>query len=51
MKQPRSIMNTVLWIVQVLWGIFFTVTGIGKILCYKPALWNQALHEDWRIIG
>jgi len=31
--------------VQVLWGVFFSVTGFGKVLCYNPALWNQALHE------
>jgi hypothetical protein len=51
MKQPRSTMNTALWAVQALWGIFLSVTAIGKILCYKPVLWNQALNEDWRIIG
>jgi hypothetical protein len=28
-----------------LWGVFFSITGFGKILWYKPALWNQALHE------
>ena len=38
-------MNTVLWIGQVLWGVFFSVTGFGKVLCYNPALWNQALQE------
>ncbi len=38
-------MNTVLWIVQVLWGVFFSVTDFGKVLCYNPALWNQALQE------
>jgi|HubBroStandDraft_1064217.scaffolds.fasta_scaffold576379_2 uncharacterized membrane protein YphA (DoxX/SURF4 family) len=38
-------MKTTLWIVQVLWGVFFSITGFGKILWYKPALWNQALHE------
>ena len=38
-------MNKVLWSVQVLWGVFFSMTGFGKIICYKPALWNQALHE------
>jgi uncharacterized membrane protein YphA (DoxX/SURF4 family) len=38
-------MNTALWAVQILWGIFFSVTGFGKIIWYKPALWNQALHE------
>jgi hypothetical protein len=38
-------MKTLLWIVQVLWGVFFSITGFGKILWYKPILWNQALHE------
>lgn len=34
-------MNTVLWIMQVLWGVFFSVTGFGKICCYNSALWNE----------
>jgi uncharacterized membrane protein YphA (DoxX/SURF4 family) len=34
-------MNTVLWIVQVLWGVFFSVTGFGKICYYNSALWNE----------
>ncbi len=38
-------MNTALWTVQVLWSVFFSLTGFGKVLCYKPALWNQALHD------
>jgi uncharacterized membrane protein YphA (DoxX/SURF4 family) len=38
-------MNTALWTMQVLWGVFFSITGFGKILWYKPVLWNQALHE------
>jgi DoxX-like family len=38
-------MKTLLWSMQVLWGIFFSLTGFGKIFWYKPALWNQALHE------
>ena len=38
-------MKTALWTVQVLWGVFFSITGFGKVLCYKPALWTQALHE------
>ena len=38
-------MNNALWTVQVLWGVFFSVTGFGKILCYKPDLWNQALQQ------
>jgi uncharacterized membrane protein YphA (DoxX/SURF4 family) len=45
MQQPRSIMNTALWTVQVLWGIFFSLSGFGKISCYKSALWNQGLQE------
>jgi len=38
-------MKIALWTLQVLWGVFFSLNGFGKILCYKPALWNQALHE------
>ncbi len=38
-------MKTALWTAQVLWGIFFSLTGFGKIFWYHPALWNQALHE------
>jgi uncharacterized membrane protein YphA (DoxX/SURF4 family) len=45
MQQPRSILNTALWTVQVFWGIFFSLNGFGKILCYKSALWNQGLQE------
>ena len=37
MYQPRSTMNTALWTVQVLWGVFFSLTGFGKVLCYSPA--------------
>jgi len=38
-------MKTALWTAQILWGVFFSMTGFGKILWYKPALWNQALHQ------
>jgi uncharacterized membrane protein YphA (DoxX/SURF4 family) len=40
-----SAMNAALWTAQVLWGVFFSLNGFGKVLCYKPALWNQALQE------
>jgi uncharacterized membrane protein YphA (DoxX/SURF4 family) len=40
-----SALNAALWTVQMLWGVFFSLNGFGKILCYKPALWNQALQE------
>lgn len=45
MKQPRSIMNIGLWTVQVLWGVFFCITGFGKIMCYRPDVWNLTLHQ------
>ncbi len=38
-------MKTTLWILQVLFGVSFSITGFGKILWYKPALWNEALHQ------
>ena len=38
-------MNNALWTVQVLWGVFFSLNGFGKIVWYNPALWNQALQE------
>jgi hypothetical protein len=38
-------MNTTLWTAQVLWGVFFSLNGFGKIVWYNPGLWNQALQE------
>lgn len=38
-------MKKALWALQVLWGVFFSVTGFGKIMCYKPEVWNQTLHQ------
>src|SRR5262245_9916197 len=38
-------MNTGLWTMQVLWGVFFSLNGFGKVCCYNSALWNQALQE------
>jgi hypothetical protein len=37
MHQPRSTMNAALWNVQVLWGVFFSLTVFGKVSCYSPA--------------
>lgn len=48
MYQPRlgeATMNTALWTVQVLWGVFFCFTGFGKIMCYSPDVWNHTLHQ------
>lgn len=38
-------MKTTLWILQILWGVSFSITGFGKILWYRPDLWNEALHQ------
>jgi uncharacterized membrane protein YphA (DoxX/SURF4 family) len=45
MQQPRPFMNVALWTVQVLWGVFFCLTGFGKIMCYRPEVWNHTLHQ------
>jgi uncharacterized membrane protein YphA (DoxX/SURF4 family) len=37
--------NVALWILQVLWGVFFCFTGFGKIMCYRPDVWNHTLHQ------
>jgi hypothetical protein len=34
----EATMNIASWTVQVLWGVFFSLKGLGKILCYNPAL-------------
>ena len=38
-------MKTTLWILQVLWGVSFSMNGFGKIVWYNQALWNQALQQ------
>jgi uncharacterized membrane protein YphA (DoxX/SURF4 family) len=30
---------------QLLWGVFFSLNGFGKICCYNTALWNQSVQE------
>ena len=42
-EQPRSGINVALWVLQVLSGIFWSVTGFGKILCINSTVWNQTL--------
>src|SRR5271170_6150435 len=37
--------NVLLWILQVVWGVFFSFTGFGKILAYDPAVWSHMLHN------
>ena len=36
-------MNRILWTLQVLWGLFFSFTGFGKVLCFNQAVWNEML--------
>ena len=38
-------MSRTLWTLQLLWGVFFSLNGFGKICCYDTALWNQARQE------
>ena len=40
-----SLLNISLWTAQAFSGVFFSLNGFGKILCYKAALWNQALQQ------
>jgi len=37
--------NVLLWTLQVLWGVFFSFTGFGKVLAYEPAVWNHMVHQ------
>jgi ABC-type proline/glycine betaine transport system ATPase subunit len=41
-------MDTALWTAQVLWGVFFSLTGFGKVLCYTK---GRALNELIEIRG
>jgi hypothetical protein len=43
MPRARSGMNVALWTLQVLSGVFWCVTGLGKVLCLNQAVWNQTL--------
>jgi uncharacterized membrane protein YphA (DoxX/SURF4 family) len=45
MNQPRTLSNIALWTLQILWGVFFSFTGFGKVLSYRADVWNQTLHQ------
>jgi len=45
MHQPRSTMNAALWTAQVLFGVFWSVTGFGKACCVDLAVWNHMLPQ------
>src|SRR5580700_5132576 len=36
-------MNISLWVLQVLMGVFFTGSGIGKVYCFNQAIWEGCL--------
>ncbi|MBV9181883.1 MAG: DoxX family protein [Acidobacteria bacterium] len=38
-------MNIALWILQVLWGVLFCFTGFGKVMCYRPDVWDHTLQQ------
>ena len=47
-QQPSSAtktLNVLLWTLQVLWGIGFSITGFGKVLAVDPQIWRQFLHQ------
>ena len=39
----KRAMNAALWTIPVLWGVFFNITGFGKVLCYKADV--KTLHQ------
>ena len=45
MHQQRSVLHITLWILQVLWGVFFSLNGLGKVFWFNSALWSQARQE------
>jgi uncharacterized membrane protein YphA (DoxX/SURF4 family) len=38
-------LNVFLWTLQVLWGVFFSFTGFGKVMCYRADVWHHTLHQ------
>jgi uncharacterized membrane protein YphA (DoxX/SURF4 family) len=45
MRRPRSTTDIALWTAQVFWGVFFSITGFGKVLCYDTAMWQEVLED------
>src|SRR3569833_875666 len=45
MNLQSTRMNKTLWTLQVLWGVFFSQNGFGKICCLFSVLWNKSLHD------
>lgn len=43
--QTHSVVNATLWTAQLLWGVFFSFTGFGKVLCFSQAVWSHTLRQ------
>lgn len=44
--QPqRSVLNITLWTIQVLLGIFWSISGLGKMLCLDDRIWSRTLPQ------
>jgi hypothetical protein len=41
----EPVINKELSTSQGLWGVFFSVTGFGKMLCYQPEIWRRPLPQ------
>lgn len=38
-------MSAIVWTVQMLMGVFWSITGFGKACCIDPAVWNHMLPQ------
>ena len=38
-------LNILLWTLQILWGLLFSVTGFGKAMCYDQTVWHHMLGQ------
>jgi len=45
LPQPRSIIGALVWAVQILMGVFWSVTGFGKACCFDLVVWNHMLPQ------
>lgn len=43
--QPGPVLNIALWILQVLAGASFCITGFGKFMCFRTDIWSRTLHQ------
>lgn len=43
--RERKVLHAALWGLQILWGVFFDVTGFGKMMCYRQDVWARTLPQ------